>query len=222
MGKIKLAPSLMCCDFLDLGKQIRVFETHGIDLLHIDIMDGDFVPNITLGTDFVRQIKRATNIPLDIHMMTEDPERFLDMLEFGEGDYVSIHYESTKHVQRALGLVRERGAKALLALNPATPVEMASELIDDIDGLLIMSVNPGFAGQKVIPHSFEKIAKAKAFLSANGKEDAEIEVDGNVSLENAQKMRKAGADIFVLGTSGIFKGDDLGKNIDCFRKGMEF
>ena len=221
MGVIKLAPSMMCCDFLRLGEQIKIFEQHKIELLHIDIMDGSFVPNITLGTDFVRQVKRVTDIPLDIHMMTEEPERFLDMLEFGKGDYVSIHYESTKHVQRALGLVRERGAKALLALNPATPVEMASELIDDIDGLLIMSVNPGFAGQKVIPHSFEKIAHAKAFLNSRGRVNAEIEVDGNVSLENAVKMRGAGADIFVLGTSGIFKGDDLGKNIDSFREGME-
>ncbi len=221
MGTLKLAPSLMCCDFLRLGEQIRVFEDHAIDVLHIDIMDGSFVPNITLGTDFVRQIKRATDIPLDIHMMTENPERLLDMLEFGEGDYVSIHYESTRHVQRALRAIKDRGARALLALNPATPVEMASELVDDVDGLLIMSVNPGFAGQKVIPHSFEKIARAKQFLISNGKENAEIEVDGNVSLENAIRMRAAGADILVLGTSGIFNGDDLGKSIDAFRRGMQ-
>ena len=220
MNSIKLAPSLMCSDFLKLGEQIKIFEEHGIEVLHIDIMDGSFVPNITLGTDFVRQIKKATDIPLDIHMMTDNPERFLDMLEFGEGDYVSIHYESTKHVQRALQMVKNRGAKALLALNPATPVEMVSELLDDIDGLLIMSVNPGFAGQKVVPHSFEKIAHAKEFLLAHGMENAEIEVDGNVSLENAIKMRAAGADIFVLGTSAVFKGEDLGANIDAFREGM--
>ena len=221
MNKIKLAPSMMCCDFLNMGEQMRVFEKHGIELLHIDIMDGSFVPNITLGTDFVRQVKRATDIPLDIHMMTESPERFLDMLDFGEGDYVSIHYESTKHLQRALRMVKDRGAKALLAFNPATPVELAIDLLDDIDGFLIMSVNPGFAGQKIVPHAFEKIARAKRFLLANGKTDAEIEVDGNVSLENAIKMRRAGADIFVLGTSGIFKGDDLGKSIDSFRLGMQ-
>ena len=221
MENIKLAPSLMCCDFLNLGEQIKIFEKHGIEVLHIDIMDGGFVPNITLGTDFVRQIKRATNIPLDIHMMTDNPERFLGMLEFGEGDYVSIHYESTKHVQRAIRLVKDRGAKALLAINPATPIEMMGELLDDIDGLLIMSVNPGFAGQKIIPHAFEKIAKAKEYLVSHGRADAEIEVDGNVSLENAIKMRAAGADIFVLGTSAVFKGDDLGANIDNFRKGME-
>ena len=221
MNKIKLAPSMMCCDFLNMGEQMRVFEKHGIELLHIDIMDGSFVPNITLGTDFVRQVKRATDIPLDIHMMTESPERFLDMLDFGEGDYVSIHYESTKHLQRALRMVKDRGAKALLAFNPATPVELAIDLLDDIDGFLIMSVNPGFAGQKIVPHAFEKIARAKRFFLANGKTDAEIEVDGNVSLENAIKMRRAGADIFVLGTSGIFKGDDLGKSIDSFRLGMQ-
>lgn len=217
---LKLAPSMMCCDFLNMGAQMKIFEGHGIELLHIDIMDGSFVPNITLGTDFVRQVKKATDIPLDIHMMTETPEKFFDLLAFGEGDYVSVHYESTRHLQRALSMIRARGARALVALNPATPVEAVTDLLDDLDGLLIMSVNPGFAGQKVIPHSFEKIRRAREFLDANGRQDAEIEVDGNVSLDNAVRMRDAGANIFVLGTSGIFKGDDLGKNIDAFREGM--
>ena len=220
MNAIKLAPSMMCCDFLNMGEQIRTFEKHGIELLHVDIMDGHFVPNITLGTDFVRQVKKATDIPLDIHMMTEEPEKLLGMLEFGKGDYVSLHIESTRHLQRALRMIKDKGAKALVALNPATPVEAVCEVLDDIDGLLLMTVNPGFAGQKLIPHSFDKIARARHYLDENGRKEAEIEVDGNVSLENAVKMRAAGADIFVLGTSGIFKDGDLGEHIDSFRAGM--
>ena len=215
---VKLAPSMMCCDILNLREQLSHFEANGIELLHLDIMDGNFVPNIALGTDFIRQLKAATSIPLDLHFMTESPERLLDSFAFGEGDYVSIHYESTKHLQRTLAAVKARGAKALLALNPATPVEMASEVLDDIDGLLIMSVNPGFAGQKMVPHSLKKLRHAREFLDAHGLCNAEIEVDGNVSLANAPNMRASGADIFVLGTSGVFYGDDLTANIKHFRE----
>ena len=217
----KLAPSMMCCDLLRVGEQIKTFEENGIDLLHIDVMDGHFVPNITLGTDFIRQVRRASRIHLDIHVMAEEPERYIDILDFGEGDYVSVHYESTRHLQRALQMIRARGGRAMVALNPATPVEMLCDVLDDIDGILIMTVNPGFAGQKIIAHSFDKIRGAAEFLEKNGRGDVEIEVDGNVSLENAVKMRAAGADIFVLGTSGIFKGDDLGASIRDFRKGMD-
>ena len=216
--KMKLSPSVMCCDFIDLKKQLSSFEKKNIELLHIDVMDGHFVPNFTLGTDFVKQLKKATNIPLDLHLMVENPELHLDSFAFGEGDYVSIHFESTKHLQRVLQKVKERGAKPLLALNPGTPVEFASAVLDDIDGLLVMTVNPGFAGQKMVPSAIQKIAHARAFLDANGKASAEIEVDGNVSLVNAVQMRKAGADIFVAGTSGIFFGTDIEANIDYFRK----
>lgn len=217
MKTMKLAPSLMCCDFFDLDNQIGLFEKKGIDLLHIDIMDGRFVPNFALGTDFVKQMKKHTKIPLDLHFMTESPENVLDMFPFGEGDYVSIHYESTRHVQRVLRMVKDKGAKVLLALNPATPIFMAEDTLEDIDGLLIMSVNPGFAGQKLIPHAIEKIARARGFLDANGRADAEIEIDGNVSLANAVKMKDAGANIFVAGTSGLFFGD-MEENIRVFRK----
>ena len=159
----KLAPSMMCCDFLNLGKQLEVFEKSGIDLLHMDIMDGNFVPNFALGTDYVKQLKKVTNIPLDIHFMTEYPERHLDSFPISEGDYVSIHYETTKHLQRVLQSVKDKGAKRLLALNPGTPVEVAADVLDDVDGFLIMTVNPGFAGQKMVPHSIDKIARARAF-----------------------------------------------------------
>ncbi|MBQ9132354.1 MAG: ribulose-phosphate 3-epimerase [Clostridia bacterium] len=218
---IKIAPSVMCCDFINLKSQLDIFEANRIELLHIDVMDGSFVPNFALGTDFVRQLKKATNIPLDLHFMTEMPERCLDWFPIGEGDYVSVHYETTKHLQRVLQMIKSKGAKALLAINPATPVEVAMDVLDDLDGLLVMCVNPGFAGQKLVPHSIDKIARARAFLDNNGKSDAEIEVDGNVSLPNAEKMLAAGANIFVVGTSGIFLGDDMGANIRNFRGRLE-
>ena len=213
----KLAPSLMCCDFFRLSEQIRDFESTGTELFHVDIMDGEFVPNFTLGTDFVRQLKKNTGVPLDIHLMVEHPERHLDSFLFGEGDYVSVHYESTKHLQRVLATIKARGAKALLAINPATPVSVCEEVLDDIDGLLIMTVNPGFAGQKMVPHSIEKIKKARAFLDERGRADAEIEVDGNVSIPNAIAMRDAGANIFVVGTASVFSAPTLREGIGEFR-----
>lgn len=207
----------MCADIFALDKTVRALERAETELLHIDIMDGAFVPNFALGTDYVKQLKRGTRIPLDLHFMTEHPERHLDAFAFGEGDLVSIHYETAKHLERTLGMVRERGAKAFLAINPATPIELAIDLLDAIDGVLVMTVNPGFAGQKMVPHSIDKIRRVRAFLDENGRADAEIEVDGNVSIENAIRMREAGADIFVLGTSAVFCGEDIEENVKRFR-----
>lgn len=206
MIKKKIAPSLMCCDFFNLKEQIETFEKNDIELLHIDVMDGQFVPNIQLGTDLVKQIKGKTNIPIDYHLMVERPEIVLNYFDtIGEGDYVSIHYESTYHVQRVLTQIKNRGAKALIALNPATPICSIENILEDIDGVLIMTVNPGYAGQKLIPQCIKKIADLKEFLIKNGKENVEIEVDGNVSFENAKIMSEAGANIFVSGSSSVFK-----------------
>lgn len=213
-----LSPSMMCCDFFNLRAQLDQLESARVELLHIDVMDGSFVPNIALGTDFVAQLKRATGIPLDLHFMVEEPERLLGSFAFGEGDWVSIHWESTRHVQRTLGMIRDRGAHPILAFNPATPAELAVDVLDDVDALLLMTVNPGFAGQKMIPQSIAKIARTRAWLDANGKETVRIEVDGNVSPENAVRMYGAGADMFVLGTSAAFAGTDVAGNIRRFRK----
>ena len=212
-----IAPSMMCCDFLNPSENIREFEKEKIDLLHIDVMDGSFVPNFALGTDFIKQLKRATDIPLDIHLMIDKPENHIDSFPIGENDIVSIHYESTTHLQRILSKIKEKGASPFLALNPSTPVEMVMDVLDDIDGLLIMSVNPGFAGQKMIPHSIEKIKRARSVLDNLGKKEIQIEVDGNVSIENAIKMKNAGANIFVLGTAALFWGSSLTENIRAFR-----
>lgn len=220
MMKKKIAPSLMCCDFFNLKEQIETFEKNDIELLHIDVMDGQFVPNIQLGTDLVKQIKGKTNIPIDYHLMVERPEIVLNYFDsISEGDYVSIHYESTYHVQRVLTQIKNKGAKALLALNPATPLCSIDHVLEDIDGVLIMSVNPGYAGQKLIPQCIKKIADLKEMLIKNGREDVEIEVDGNVSFENAKLMSDAGANIFVSGSSSIFKkGFSLDEGIAKLRE----
>ena len=221
-NKKQISPSVMCADFMNLKSCIEDFEKNGIEYLHVDIMDGHFVPNFTLGTDFCRILKKETKIPLDIHLMVENPEDKLLWFVFGEGDYVSIHYESTVHLQRALAFIKGRGAKAMLALNPATPIEVIRWVLDDIDGILLMTVNPGFAGQKMIPQCLEKITELRKYLDDMGYENIEIEVDGNVSFENARKMSDAGADIFVAGTSSLFKaGVPMDESIKKFREAIE-
>ena len=214
---IKIAPSMMCCDFFDLRAQLKTFEKNNIELLHIDIMDGSFVPNFALGTDFVKQLKKTTDIPLDIHLMVEDPASAIEAFVIGEGDFVSVHLETTRHAQRVLSSIRAKGARPMIALNPATPIMLAEDILDDIDAVLTMTVNPGFAGQKMVPHSLSKISEVRRYLDARGKLNVMIEVDGNVSVENAIRMREAGADIFVLGTSSLFVGD-IEENIRIFRR----
>jgi len=209
----------MCADFCNLGRDLRTFEELGIEYLHIDIMDGIFVPNYTLGTDFVKALHAATDIPLDIHLMIDEPERKIDWFELNPNDYVSIHYESTRHVQRTLQRIKDRGAKTMLALNPATPLCVLEDVLPDLDAVLIMTVNPGFAGQKMVPQTLDKIARCKKMLNERGYGHVEIEADGNVSFENAAKMRAAGADIFVAGTSSILgPGKDLVVETKRFRE----
>ena len=203
----KISPSIMCADFFQLDTYIKTFEKCNIDMIHVDIMDGSFVPNYTLGTDFIKALKRKTEIPLDIHLMINNPENKLDWFEFDENDYVAIHCESTPHLHKAISAIKNRRAKAMVAVNPATPICALESILDDIDAVLIMTVNPGFAGQKLIKSVLKKITQLRNYLDKNGYEHIEIEVDGNVSFENAALMSKAGSNIFVAGTSSIFTRD---------------
>ena len=198
---------MMCADIFSLGETLKTFEKNGVSYLHIDIMDGEFVPNFTLGTDYCRIMKKATSIPLDIHLMVNDPEKKLSWFDFGEGDMVSVHFESTKHPYLALQMIRARGAKAFLAINPGTAASVILPMLSVMDGVLVMTVNPGFAGQKLAESTLSKISEVRALAEAAGKTDLLIETDGNVSFENAIRMSRAGADIFVAGTSAVFRKD---------------
>ena len=217
----KIAPSIMCAPMLSVDGCLRDLERCGADLIHIDIMDGSFVPNYTLGTNFVKEMKSKTSVPLDIHLMIEDPEKKLDWFTFGEGDYVSVHYEASRHLNKALGIIRARGAKAMVAINPATPIYALESVLDDIDAVLVMTVNPGFAGQMLIESTLKKISRLRRYLDEGGYSHVEIEVDGNVSFENAKRMSQAGADIFVAGSSSVFeKSAPLEQNMQALRNAI--
>ena len=219
--KLKISPSMMCADIGALKETLSVFEKCGIDYLHVDIMDGHFVPNFTLGTDYCKNLKKLTSIPLDIHLMIERPEDKIDWFSFGDRDIVSVHAESTPHFQKALSEVRKRGGRPFAVLNPATPLCVLEDVLDDIDGVMLMAVNPGFAGQKMVPSAIDKISRLRAFLDDKGYADIEIEVDGNVSFENSVKMSNAGANILVAGTSSIFNSSfSLEDGIKRFRENL--
>ena len=201
MRKTYISASLMCADQLRLYDEISSLVCSGADMIHIDVMDGQFVPNIQLGTEVVKAVKREFGIPLDIHLMITSPHQKLGYFPVGEGDLVSIHYQTTPHPARVCSAIRSLGAKALLALDPETPLCVCEDIKDMIDGLLIMTVDPGYAGQKLIPGTLKKAARAREMMP-----DKLIEADGNVSFENAALLREAGADILVCGSSSLFSG----------------
>lgn len=207
MHKSEISASMMCSDLIDLKETVRIFEEEGIEYLHIDMMDGTFVPNFGLGVDYVRGLRKLTDIPLDLHLMVKDPEYKFQWIGIKPTDSVSIHYESTFQVQRALDYLEPFGCKRFLAINPATPVSVLEEVLEYIDGINLLMVNPGFAGQKIVPSTMRKAQKVVDLLKSEGREDIIIEVDGNITPENGRKLRTIGASRFVAGTSSIFKGN---------------
>lgn len=200
----QISASIMCADFMHLEKVLRELEENKLDFLHCDIMDNHFVPNLMLPMELLNKIHENTMIPYDVHIMAQEPSTIIERLVFREGDTCIIHYESTPHLQRTLSLIREKKAKPGVALNPATSIEVIREVLEEIEVVLIMTVNPGFSGQPLLPQAMEKIARARHYLDALGYQRIRIEVDGNCSFVNIPKMRAAGADTFVVGSSSLF------------------
>lgn len=216
MSTIQIAPSLLSADFMNLQKDIAAVEAAGADILHLDVMDGHFVPNLTFGMPLISQIRKATSLPLDVHLMVTNPEEYLPALADLGVEYVSFHQETVFHIHRQIYVLKERGVKAGIALNPATPVSSIEPVISDLDFVLLMSVNPGFGGQKFLPIVYEKIAALKeAALMLNP--ELLIEVDGGVNSQNAGDLAAVGADILVAG-SYVFGSDDYHAAITSLKR----
>jgi ribulose-phosphate 3-epimerase len=211
-----IAPSILSADFARLGEEIRAVEAAGADWIHVDVMDGHFVPNITIGPLIVDAIRPHTSLPIDVHLMIETPDRYIpDFIKSG-ASFISVQVEACTHLNRTVNLIREFGAGAGVVINPATPVSAVEWILQDIEFVLIMSVNPGFGGQKFIPNSIERIRQLRQMISSKGL-PTRIEVDGGVKEQNIADISNAGADIFVAG-SAIFGTHDYKKTIEGLRK----
>lgn len=202
-----IAPSILAADFSNLSQQIRYVEMGAADWIHCDIMDGKFVPNITFGPLVVSAINKATRLPLDVHLMIESPDNYIEDFIKAGADYITIHQEEVKHLHRSVSLIKELGAKAGVAINPATPVSTLTDIAEFVDMILIMSVNPGFGGQKFIENSLNKISQLKMLREEKGLNFI-IEVDGGISKANIKQISNAGCDAFVAGSS-IFASDNI-------------
>lgn len=215
MMKFKISPSILSADFTRLSTELKAIEDAGADYVHIDVMDGSFVPNITVGPFIVEAIRRATALPLDVHLMIEAPERYIDDFAKAGSSIITVHAEATRHLHKTVQAIKEKGVKAGVSVNPATPVAVLQDIIDELNLLLIMSVNPGFGGQGFIPSSLKKIADARRMIEASGRA-IELEVDGGIKADNIATAASAGATVFVSG-SGIFSTKDYKGTISKMR-----
>jgi ribulose-phosphate 3-epimerase len=212
---IKIAPSILSADFARLGAEIQAIDAGGADYVHIDVMDGHFVPNITIGPLVVEAVRRVTNLPLDVHLMIENPDRFIPDFARAGADLITVHLEAVPHLHRTVQLIKSLGKKAGVSLNPATPVSSLEVILDDLDLVLIMSVNPGFGGQSFISSSLAKIEALRAEIDRRGLQ-VEIEVDGGVKTDNIAAIAAAGASVFVAG-SAVFGTADYGATIAALK-----
>lgn len=206
-----IAPSILSADFSCLGQEVSAVEKAGADWIHVDVMDGHFVPNITMGPMVTEAVRRSTSLPVDVHLMIENPDRYIADFAKAGANYISVQVEACPHLHRTLHLIKENGAKAGAVLNPATPLSTITYVLEDMDFVLIMSVNPGFGGQKFIPSALDKIEQVRALIDESGS-DILIQVDGGVNANTIADVSAAGADVFVAG-SAIFKTDNYKETI---------
>lgn len=215
---VKLSPSILSADFSKLGAQIEQLNNSGADMIHIDVMDGMFVPNISFGIPVIKSIRGLTNLTFDVHLMIEEPGRYIEDFIKAGADIITVHYEADRHIDRTLNYIKELGGKASVALNPGTPVAVLKNLIHMLDMVLIMTVNPGFGGQKFIPYSREKIIELRK-LAEESNNGLMIQVDGGIDSSNIGEVVKCGADVVVAG-SAVFKNGEIENNIRLLREGI--
>jgi len=212
----KIAPSILSADFSRLGDEVRAVEKAGADVIHVDVMDGHFVPNITIGPLVVQGLKKLTSLPLDVHLMIENPGRYIEAFAQAGSDWITVHAEVCPHLKRMIKRIRQLKVRPGIVLKPATSLKVLYPVLDGIDLVLIMSVNPGFGGQSFIPSTLKKILRLRKIIDQN-QYPLEIEVDGGIKVENIREFSSAGGDIFVVGT-GIFKTEDYEETMKKFRK----